>query len=1038
MLKAICKISFLLAFCLLGSLSSYAQKSEITGVITDGETEEAIIGATIILKGTSEGTVTDYDGSFSLVADPSTDILIISYIGYKEIELPLGGQTSHIIEMNLDNNELDEVIVIGYGRQKKKVVTGATSTVTAEEIGSTPVLRVEQALQGRTPGVQVTSNSGQPGDAPTVRIRGIGTTGNSNPLYIVDGIAVTGIDYLNPGDIESMHVLKDAASAAIYGARAANGVVLITTNAGYVGKMNVTYSGYYGVQNFSNQLDMLNADEYRMMMNEGARNAGLSEPFDLLRISDHDTDWQEELFQSNVPMQNHQISVAGGNEKSTIATSISYFKQDGVIGGDKSTFDRYTARLNGRHNVNKFFRIGNNLAYTHLTKRGIGTNQSFNGAYSSALNLDPLTPVFETDPTKLGAYPYSVEPVVNDANGNIYGISEYVGAEIVNPLALLETQNSKTRKDELVGNVFGEIEPLENLKFRSNISGNLAYVISDGFKPLFFLNGAQLNDNNTSVDKTIDRYFTWQWENTLDYTKQVGDHEIGGLVGVTALEFNFENLSGFNTGVPTDDPDNVYLNLATDTLWTANGLASHSSLYSLFGRVTYNYQGKYSFTGILRRDGSSKFGANERYGIFPSVGFAWVMSDEPMFANLGPVNYMKARASWGQNGNQEIGDYQFLSSINKTRGYTFGDGREVGSSPSFIENADIRWEESEQYNFGLDFGFFENKLQATFDYYIKNTKGLLEKIAIPGHVGNEGPISNVGSIRNSGFEWALSWRELKGGFNYSLALNGAVNKNEITSIGNSEKVIVGASWALAGPVTRSEEGLPIAFFYGYKTDGIFQNQAEVFQHINRDGELLQENAVPGDVRFVDFNGDGVIDDNDKTQIGNPTPDLTFGFTASVERKGFDVSVFVQGGYGNEIFNGTQRRDLRFTNGTTALLDRWNGEGTSNTAPRYTWIDRNNNNRVSDLYIEDGSFVRVKNAQIGYNFNPQFLGKMNAQAWRIYISAENLFTFTKYTGVDPEIGALVNGDNEIESFNIGIDRGAYPPARTFRVGTSITF
>ncbi len=1038
MLKAICKISFLLVICVLGSLSSYAQKSEIKGVITDGETAEAIIGATVLIKGTSEGTVTDYDGSFSLMADPTIDVLEISYIGFQTIELPLNGKTSHIVEMNLNNNELDEIIVIGYGRQKKKVVTGATATVTAEEIGSTPVLRVEQALQGRTPGVQVTSNSGQPGDAPTVRIRGIGTTGNSNPLYIVDGIAVSGIDYLNPGDIESIHVLKDAASAAIYGARAANGVVLITTNAGYVGKMSVTYSGYYGIQNFSNQLDMLNADEYKMMMNEGARNAGLSEPFDLLEISPHNTNWQNALFEKDVPMQSHQISIAGGNEKSTVASSVSYFRQDGIIGREKSSFDRYTARLNGRHKATSFFTVGNNLAFTHLTKRGIGTNQSFNGAYSSALNLDPLTPVYETDETNLSAYPYSLEPVVNDEDGNIYGISQYVGAEIVNPLALIQTQSPKTRKDELVGNIYGELEPIKNLKFKSNISMDLAYVVSDNFKPLFYLNGAQLNDNKTTVNKTIDRYFTWQWENTLDYTKTVGDHEIGGLIGITSTEYNFENLSGFNADVPVDDPDNVYLNLATDTLWTAGGEAVHSSLYSLFGRVTYNFKNKYSFTGILRRDGSSKFGANQRFGIFPSVGFAWVMSDEPMFSNLGPINYMKARASWGVNGNQEIGDYQFLSAIDKTRGYTFGDGREVGSSPLFVENADIRWEESEQYNYGLDFGFFENKLQATFDYYIKNTTGLLEKAPIPGHVGNDGPIANVGSVQNKGLEWAVTWREVKGDFKCNIGINGAFNENEITFIGNSEKVLTGASWALAGPVTRSEEGQPIAYFWGYKTDGIFQSQAEVFKHINRDGELLQENAVPGDVRFVDFNGDGIIDEKDRTQIGNPTPDMTFGVFASFEKKGVDLSLFIQGATGNEIFNGTQRRDLRYTNSTTDLLDRWTGEGTSDSAPRYTWIDSNNNNRVSDLYIEDGSYVRLKNVQLGYNFGEKLLTKMNAQAWRVYVSAENLFTFTKYTGVDPEIGALVNSNNEIESFNIGIDRGAYPPSRTFRLGTSITF
>lgn len=1011
--------------------AQYMQAQQVSGKVFDGESNESIIGATILLKNTAEGTISDIDGSFSLPVNSLNDTLIITFIGYTAIELPLSGQAFHEIYMNIETNQLEEIIVVGYGRQKKKVVTGATARVSNEEIKSTPTLRVEQALQGRTPGVQVTNLSGQPGDEPTVRVRGIGTTGNAKPLYIVDGLPVGGIDYLNPGDIKTIDVLKDAASAAIYGARAANGVVLITTFSGEKGKMSVSYDGYYGIQNETNRLDMLNADEYKMMMNEGARNAGLTEPFDLLEISPNNTDWQEEMFVKNAPMQNHQFSVFGGNEKSTYASSLSYFTQEGIIGGPKSNFERITARLNTVHDVNSWLNFGSNLAYTYLSRRGIGTNQSFTGVYSSALNLDPLTPLFETDQFALNNYPYNIEPVVTDANDNIFGVSEYVGAEIVNPLALLETQNAKTRKDQLVGNVYAEIEPIKNLKFRSSVGVDLAYLLNDGFRPLFFLNGAQLNDNTTSVNKRIERFFTWQWENTISYDFNINDdHAIGGLVGMTASEFNYEDISGFNAGVPTDDPDNVYLNLATDTLWTASGGAAHSALYSLFARANYSFKDKYSLTAIVRRDGSSRFGRNNRFGIFPSLGVAWVVSDED-FLNLPFLNYAKLRASWGVNGNQEIGDYQFVSTINQGRGYTFGGGREVGSSPLFIENQDIRWEESEQINFGADLGFFENKLQATFDYYVKNTNGLLERIPIPGHVGNDGPIANVGSVRNSGIELALNWRSVAGGLKYFIGINGAYNVNEITNIGNAEKVITGASWAIAGPVTRSEEGLPIAYFWGYQTNGIFQNQDEVFRHINIDGDVLQPNAQPGDVRFVDVNGDGIINDSDRTIIGNPTPDFTMGFNASVDFKNFDFSFFFQGNFGNEIFNGTQRQDLRFTNRTTDILNRWTGEGTSNSLPRFTWIDINNNYRVSDLYIEDGSFIRLKNIQLGYNLPSRLLDKMGAEKWRFYISGENLLTLTNYTGVDPEIGAQ-------SAFDIGIDRGVYPQATTIRFGTSITF
>ena len=1018
---------FICSFC----FHIHAQKNEVSGTITDGETGEAIIGATILVKNTSDGTISDFDGTYKLLVKQLTDTLVISYIGYKTIETPINGRTVIDEVLNVDNNVLDEVVVVGYGRQKKKVVTGAVARISSKEITETPVLRTEQALQGRTAGVQVTNQSGQPGDEPTVRVRGVGTTGNAKPLYIVDGLAVSGIDYLNPGDIETIDVLKDAASAAIYGARAANGVILITTKSGRDGKIEVSYNSYYGVQNATNPLKMLNSDEYRMLMNEGARNAGLTEPFDLLEIAQHDTDWQDALFTKNAPIQNHQLSIIGGNEKSTFASTLSYFSQEGIIGGSKSQFDRYTARINSSHKVGKAFRFGNNLAYTHLIKRGIGSNQSFNGAYSSALNLDPLTPVYETDENVLDQYPYSVEPVVQDGDGGFYGISNYVGAEIVNPLALLEIDNDETRKDQLVGNIYGELEVIENLKFRTSVGIDLAYLLNDGYKPLFFLNGAQLNDNKTSVNKRIERFFTWQWENTLSYTKEIGDHTVSGLAGITASEYNYEDIEGFNTNVPLTDPDNVYLDLATDTLWTSSGSAIHSALYSLFGRINYSFKDKYSVTAIMRRDGSSKFGANKRFGIFPSIGFAWVASDEKFMQNLGPVNYLKFRASWGINGNQEIGEYQFVSTIDRTRGYIFGDGRAVGASPLFIENADIRWEQSEQLNFGVDFGLFDNKLQATLEYYIKSTNGLLEKIPIPGHVGNDGPISNVGSVQNKGIEWSINWRTVAGDLKYFVGVNGAYNDNKMTHIGNTEKVINGASWALAGTVTRAEEGLPIAFFWGLKTDGIFQNQSEIFQHINLEGGLLQPNAVPGDVRFVDNNRDGIIDEEDRVKIGDPTPDITLGVNGSIAYKDFDISIFLQGTFGNDIFNGTQRQDLRFTNRTAASLDRWTGEGTSNEVPRYTWIDINNNSRVSDLYIEDGSYLRIKNLQIGYALPTRLLDRVGIKRWRIYASVENLITFTGYTGVDPEIGTF-------ESFDIGIDRAIYPQARTIRFGTSVTF
>ncbi len=1021
---------FIVMAILLSSKMLLAQQHTVTGNITD-ETGFGMPGVTILEVGTLNGSITDLDGNFTIAVASPNATLEISYVGYESQSIPLEGRSNIEVSIKPSLEILDEIVVIGYGTQKKKVVTGSIASVGAEEITATPALRVEQALQGRTAGVQVTNQSGQPGEQPTIRIRGAGTTGNADPIYVVDGMVVGGIDYLNPGDIESIDVLKDAASAAIYGARAANGVVLITTKKGKAGTMNVTYSGYYGIQNVAKKIEMLGAEDYRMLMNEGARNAGLSEPFDLNEIPRHNTNWQDLLFVKDAPMTNHEISVLGGTEKSTYASSISYFSQQGIIGGEKSQFDRITARLNTTHQVNEKFRFGNNLSYSHIIRRGIGSNESFNGAYSGALNMDPLTPLYEDDPDLLAQPPYSNEPVLSNADGRIYGISRYVGAEVVNPLALLEIQTAETRVDKVVGNIFGELEVIEGLKFNSSLGIDLAFVMNDGYRPLFFLNGAQNNTDKTSVFKQIDRYFTWQWENTASYTRSIGDHNFSLLVGTSARKFNYEDLYGFNAKVPLTDPDNVYLNMAQDTVWVANGGATHSSLLSTFGRLTYDYQSRYSLTAIVRRDGSSKFGPNNRYGVFPSVGLSWIISEEGFFPNLGPIDLVKVRTSYGINGNEEIGDYQFISTLDKSRGYIFGGGRIIGASPSYIENADIRWEQSEQFNVALDISGYDNRLTASVDYYIKTTKDLLEVIPIPGHVGNDPPFANVGSVQNKGVEINLNWRNFENLIKYSVGMNATYNQNKMTYIGNEEKVLPGASWAIAGMVTRAEEGLPIGYFWGYQTDGIFQNTNEVFAHINSEGKPLQPNAKPGDVRFVDVNRDGKIDADDRTKIGNPTPDWTYGINANFEYKQFDLSFLFIGAYGHDIFNGAQRQDLRYTNRPVSALDRWTEEGSTNDIPRYTWADVNNNYRVSDLYIEDGSYIRLKNIQLGYTLHRSILNRIGATNWRFYISAENLLTITGYSGPDPEIGAR-------SSFDIGIDRGVYPQARTFRLGTSITF
>jgi len=1030
---------FLLYFLLpLAGLlsSSLIQGQTLKGVISDATTGETLPGANIMIVGTTTGTVTNLDGEYTLDLPAGSNRVSITFIGYKqqirEVAIAQNQTLTLNISLSPDISTFEELVVIGYGTQKKKVATGAIASVSSEDISALPVLRADQALQGRTAGVQVTNLSGQPGEAPTIRVRGVGTTGDARPLYVVDGMVIEGgIDFLNPGDIESIDVLKDAASAAIYGARAANGVVLITTKSGEKGRMNVTLSSYTGIQNAARKIDMLNADQYRMMMNEGRRNAGGTEPFPENEIYPHDTDWQQELFTRNAPISSHELSVTGGGEKSTYASSLSYFAQQGIIGGDKSQFERISTRLNSRHEVTSFFSFGNTFAFSHVNSRGIASNTSFNGAYSSALNLDPLTPLFEENQNRLNEPPYSNNPVVTDGDGRVYGISENLGSEIVNPLALLEIQTARNRTDHMVGNVYGEITIIEGLVYKSTFGIDLTNYTTSSYRPLFYLNEAQNNTNKTDVQKYMSRNFSWQFENTLSYAKVINGHSINILAGTNANKGFIDDLFGFNADVQITDPNHVYLSMATDTVWTSAGGAAHWSILSQFGRILYDYNSKYAFNFTIRRDGSSRFGPNNRYGIFPSFGATWIISEEDFFPALGSVDIIKLRASWGVNGNDRIGLYRYVSVMDKSRGYIFGGGRAFGVSPGFVPNEDIRWEESEQVNIAIDAGAFNNRLTASIDYYIKNTRGLLEVIPIPGHVGNAPPVSNVGSVQNKGVEMAINWRNVATDFRYSFGLNAAYNKNKMTKIGNEEGILPGASWAVAGMVTRTELGMPIAYFYGYQTDGIFQNQNEIFAHIGSTGKVLQPNAKPGDVRFVDVNGDGRISPDDRTMIGNPTPDWTFGFNANFEYKQFDIAMLLIGTYGNDIFNGMQRQDLPNTNRTTAILDRWTGEGTSDRIPRFTFLDVNNNYRVSDLYIEDGSYLRVKNLQIGYTLPASFLNRIRSTKWRFYISAENLFTFTKYTGTDPEIGAL-------SSFDIGIDRGVYPQARTFRFGTSISF
>ncbi|NJO03352.1 MAG: SusC/RagA family TonB-linked outer membrane protein, partial [Bacteroidia bacterium] len=555
------------------------------------------------------------------------------------------------VSLAISSDLLDEIVVIGYGEQRKSTITGAISSIDSKELTQTPVLRVEQALQGRAAGVQVTSNTGQPGESLTVRIRGAGTTGSADPLYVVDGLPVGGIDYLNPGDIESVEVLKDAASAAIYGARAANGVVLITTKSGKAGKIEVTYDGYAGIQNAWRQIDMLNAREYALLQNEAYAASGLSLPFADPNAFGAGTDWQDLLFKDNAPIMNHQLTIRGGSEKSTYTASGAYFTQEGIVGGEKSAFDRYTARINSQHRVSERFMFGENFSYAHIQRKSIVGNSEFSGPLIGTLNIDPITPLYETNPEALARYDPNA---VRDGNGNVYAISRYATQEIVNPLARMEVTNNNYRLDKIVGNFYGEYEIIKGLKLRSSFGIDLAYGVGDDFRPVFFLNAAQVN-NESRVTKSIDRWFNWIWESTIAYTKSLNQHNLSVLAGSTVQENNYENIGGGKSNLVFGSFENAYLNAATDEeSATIGGGAAESALLSYFGRATYDFDGRYLLTAIIRADGSSRFGANRRFGVFPSLSAGWVISEEAFLKGIDFIDFMKLRVSWGQNGNQEL------------------------------------------------------------------------------------------------------------------------------------------------------------------------------------------------------------------------------------------------------------------------------------------------------------------------------------------------------------------------------------------------
>ncbi|WP_316766196.1 TonB-dependent receptor [Pedobacter frigiditerrae] len=1026
----------LLIFSLFFSLSLSAQEIDVSGKVTSKSDGLPLPGVSVKVQGTNTGVATDQNGQFRIKVPKAGSILEFSQIGMATQTFTVNSQQPINIAMSDSQADLSEVVVVGYGTQKKSVVTGAISQVKASDLENMPVNRIEQSLQGRTAGLTITTSSGQPGDGATLRIRGTTSINNSDALYIVDGVQVGGgIDYLNQADVESIEVLKDAASAAIYGARAANGVVIVTTKKGNRnGKMSVNYNTYLGTQAPSRKLDLLNATQYATLYNEAefAANPSVGTPrFPNPSSLGVGTDWQAAVFNNSAKIQNHELSLSGGNEKSTYYSSFGYFDQDGIVASDNSKYKRFTARFNSEHQLAKAIKFGQTIGYTRTNSVGVATNTEYGSPLNRAINIDPITPVVETDPARYNLPLYTGNPVVRNSQGLPYGISSYAQSEILNPIAALAVAQGKGWSDKIVGNAFVEVEPIKGLKLRSQGGVDLAFWGSESFSPIYYLNS--INQTTiTSYNRNNNRGLFWSLENTISYNKAIEKHNFTVLLGYSAQKNKGETNGGSKDGIPVNNLKDASLQFpvsrANDVFYGGEYL---NTLNSMFARLTYDYNEKYLFTGIVRRDGSSRFGPNNKYGYFPSGSVGWVASKESFFPQNKVVTFLKFRGSYGITGNDNIGDFRYLSTVSGGRNYTLGTsaGLNNGVSPDALSNPDLRWEETSSTDIGMDATLFGN-FTLTADWYHKKTSGMLLQIAVPGYVGNSGPIGNIADLSNKGFELELGYNKKIGEFSFRVAANASFLTNNIDFLGDDKEFLGGQTVTPQGlEVTRTKVGYAIGSFYGYRSDGLFQTPADITNYKNSAGGLIQPNAKPGDIKFRDLNGDGLISDNDREIIGDPTPDFTYGLTFNAAYKGFDLVVLGQGVAGNQVFNALRRFDLPTANYTTAILNRWTGPGTSNTTPRLTLADDNKNySRVSSLFIEDGSYFRIKTLQVGYSLPKSLISKAGLNKLRFYVMANNLLTLTKYTGYDPEIGGG----------SYGVDRGFYPQARTFFAGLNVGF
>ena len=1055
---------FTFVMALMVTMTAFAQKRTFTGTVVDSN-GEPLIGASVVQKGTTNGGITDIDGNYSVQVDAGST-LVFSYVGYETQELAAADGLR--VTLKDDSKMMDDVVVIGYGTQKKSVVTAAIAKVSADDLGSTAPVRVDNALKGLAAGVQVTSSSGQPGAASRIRVRGTGTINNSDPLYIVDGMPIEGgIDYLNPSDIESIEVLKDAASGAIYGARAANGVILVTTKKGKKGKAQINYNFSHGWQTKWRTRDMLDATNYALLQNERSINGGQAAIYDDPYSLGAGTNWQDLVFNNGAPVTNHELSVSGATDKINYYLSLGFYKQEGIVGGNygHSNYDRMTIRSNTNYNLFDDSKERNflnkldltvNLSYAKVKSTGIDTNSQWGSVLGSALTLSPtLSPFVEGEAAAAQTAMYTYKDKNNETqtydpimwDGKVLMIPGTSYNEINNPLSLIAMPAAKNWSHKFVANFAAELQLWDALKYRFSYSADMSFWGSDSHRSQTYYRSKNNNATTTQAYSDSERGTVWQVENTLSYDKIFGKHHVSAVIGQSAMKNSGYGMNGSRDYLV--DPlkpsisyayGDYHLTYNEDKSQVTGAVVEHSvagwistphTMTSLFFRGSYDYDERYMAQFTIRRDGSSRFGQNHKYGTFPSFSLGWnVMNEAFMQKTRDWLSNMKLRFSWGKNGNDNIGDFAYAVFTAGGNNSYFGNPVTLaqGTKASGLANPDLKWEESVQTDLGLDLGFFNNALTFSVDYFSKRTNGMLMTMNIPSYVGEAKPLGNVGDMKNSGVEFELGYKFNAGDAKFAVKGNASYLKNELIEYGNDTGWANLDSFQGVGTITRAENGKPFPFFYGFKTNGIFQTYDEVNSYVNANGGLIMPNAKPGDFRMVDVNGDGQITDDDRTDIGNGTPKWTYGLKFDAEWRGFDFSMFWQGVGGAKVFDATVRTDIASTNYPTWMLQRWTGAGTSNAVPV---LDRTRtlNWEASDMYVFDGSYFRLKNIQLGYTLPRSITQKIRIDRLRVYVAAENLFTFTKYHGFDPEISS--------GGTSLGVDYGVYPQARTWTIGFNVS-